>query len=409
MKKILLIVIVPSILLALVLLGQIDDTLSPEAVELIGQFKEPQESQAYLYLLGIYASKNDDPVEVGKRLFEEYKKQESDDSYELVEYEQSKKISLPSGDLFCKVWEEGCLARLFDSEFDEKLQATHGLLISRVNAFYDFDEYTTLTKPSIMEPYPHYRYLSAAERLKVLNAIGVYKAGAPEEAILALQNQFKRLRRVLELQDNLVGKLVTLSSLAEIIDVKSAILSAASLQTDRLENLTLSEKDLSAAFARELALLYKAFKDVDKHPQFFSTQRKVPSWLTRLVYKLNMTINAVAPRYTRFIHLSKLTPAEFARQVKEEPKQTASVSKLRNYIGFALAETSPEFHFYVAQFKDFEAKVELFNHRYHLQRDLAEASNPYYDNEKPEILEDKACFRGPFEDIKFLRCLRTAL
>lgn len=406
MKKALLILI--SVIVITVLLAQIDDDLSKDASDLIDRVEANGVSDAYLFLSGIYAGENENPIDEGRRILEESRKLDIDESYNVAMYDDAKKIPLPTGEAFCKTWEDGCLAYLFSSEIDtESLLNDHKVMISRANKFFEFDEYTTLTTPSIKELVPPYQYVTAAERISVLNAISLYKNGNPEEAIDSLLGQFSKLRKSLGLQDNLIGKLVFLMKLSEIIDVAGVILSQEDMKIDMIPRLSQPEKSFYMVVAREFAMSYYTLKRLDKHPEFFETGGDYPGWLVRIIFKPNMTINAEAPAYLRLEQLAQLSSSDFANIIESGTPVIPSTSKIRNYVGGVLITMLPNFDNYVARFKDFDAKLVLFNHKYSLGSTLIKPENPYYAGQTFKEIDGNICFDGPLEDKKFLRCLRT--
>jgi len=392
----------------IVLLGQIDDDLSPKATELINTIEVDTESDAYLYLLGFSANESDSPEKVGVNLLNEYRKQESDDSYAVVDYQDAKKIPLPQGELFCRVAEEGCLETLFASDVNtNRLKVKYTTLLARLNRFHEFNEYKTLTKPSAIEAYPPYKYILAAERLEVLYAIATYKSGKSKEAISLLQNQLAKVRKSLRLQDNLIGKVVFLIKASEIIDVLSVIIAQTGADIKAIPELTISEKDFSMVSAREFVMSYYLFKALDRNPELFRMGGNLPSWFTRIVYKPNMTINTITPDYYRLVRISRLKPAEFVNELGNDRPSISLTTNLRNYVGNVLIGISTGYDEYVARVMDFETKIHLFNRLHHYKDESEAISNPYYPSEKSEVSGNKACFRGPFEDKKFLRCIRV--
>lgn len=408
MKKALSILILAIV--ALVLFSQVDDDLSDQATDLIGRLEPDAASESYLYLSGIFAGEDESPALVGKSLLEEYRKLEANESYEVAQYPDAKKLVLPTGEAFCRSWEEGCLEYLFSAEVDaEKLLKDHGILVSRSNRFLEFSEYKTLTKPTVTELYPPYQYIAAAERLKVLGAISAYKNGGTVTAIESLSDQFEKLRKSLALQDNLIGKLVFLMKLSEVVDVLSIVLTNEDLGAEEIPGLSGSEKSFYMIAAREFGMSYHTLKSLDRHPEFFEVAGNVPGWLTRMVYKPNMTINAVAPKYYRLDRLAQLSPVDFAKEAEPEDRLQLSTSKLRNAAGGVLIAISPGLDKYVAHFHDFDAKLALFNQVHHLKLAPDSMQNPYYGHETPKESDGKLCFSGPLEDKRSLRCLRVKI
>jgi len=410
MKKLL--YIVAPVFFVLVLVTQIDDDLSEEAHNLLGRIDTNGESESYLYLFGIFAEEGEDPVNVGKKLLEEYRKLEDDESYEVNEYPDSKRLTLPEGDEFCKTWEEGCLEYLFSVDIDAiDLLKNYRMLVSRSNRFHEFNEYKTLSKPRINEPFSHYQYITSAERIKVLEAISLYKNGDAPKSIENLLVQFSKLRKSMSLQDNIIGKLEFLMKLSEVIDVLSVIMSNEESDVEAIESLSETEKSFYMIAAREFGMSYYLLENINKHPE--RSKMKSPfslgRGLIRIFYKPNMTINAITPIYFRLENFAKLSPSEFAEKIENEDRLSPSTSKLRNYVGNTLIASYSEYEEYAARFFDFDAKLALFNQVHILNRDLDSMKNPYYEVEIPEQSGEKLCFSGPLEDKVSLRCLRLKI
>lgn len=399
-----------SIILVSVLLSQLDDDLSDEAKSMAARIDTNRLSDSFLYLHGIYSKNGENPVDTGRKLLEEYRKLEADKNYEVVEYPDSNKIALPKGNEFCSFSEAGCLEILFSTEVRAgELLEEHSVLVSRSNTFLEFNEYTTLSKPAVNEPLPPYNYITAAERIKVLKAISIYNNGNANKALDSLSLQFTKLRKAMALQDNLIGKLVFLAKLSEIIDVSSVIMFKAGLKSRMIPSLSQSEKSFEMIAAREFGMSYNAFLNLDKHPEFFEMGNEFPGWLARIVFKPNMTINAVAPIYYRLERLAKMTPFAFAEYIEAEEAFSPSTSKLRNYVGSILIGLSPEFDHFVAMAFDFDVKLALYNQIHHLGQNAESMSNPYYGNEIPKETGDGLCFSGPLEDERSFRCLKLKL
>jgi len=406
MKKILLMLV--SSIVVLIFLAQTDDELSDEATNLISRVETGETSESYLFLSGIFAAADESPIEAGKSILLESRKLEADESYDVVKYADSKKIELPQGELFCRVWDDGCLALLFASEKEAaNLLSEYNVLVSRTNRFLEFTEYQTLSKPIASEQLPNYQYIAAAERIKLLSAIETYKRGEQEKAIELLLEQFLKLRKSFELQDNLVGKLVFLSKLSDIIDVTSIILSETGIKNTTIPRLYKNEKNLARAAAREFAMSYDTFKHLDKQPDFFEAGANYPSWLIRLFFKPNMTINTVVPVFSRLEKLALLSPREFVDKVKEEGELKHSTSKFRNYVGSILVDVAtPNFDKYAASILNLDVKLALFNHIYQPDEKQPSFENPYYEGETANEVDGGLCFKAPFEGSRSFRCLK---
>lgn len=398
------------LLAVLVVLGQIDDELSEEAVDLISRIDPEAESESYLYLLGIFAKEGDSPLQVGRNLLAEYRKLDKDESYQIADYSESDRLPLPEGEAFCTFWEEGCFEKLFSSDFDiEQLKSEYRVLLSRSNEFYLLDDYKNLSKPTLHEQFPAYSYLSRVERIKVIDTIASHRQGNSEDAVAQLGSQFKKLRRAMELQDTLVGKLVFLMGLSEVLDVLSVILYEENIKQEEIDNLNKIEKSFYMVAAREFAMGYHMYKKLDKHPNFFEEETNYPGWMVRVLFKPNMSINETAPRFTELDDLSNLSPSEFASYISNRPNMESRGISIRNYVGRVLNDISPDFSKYVAKFNDFESKLALFNQVHGSQLKRSDMHNPYYGPETPEEKNGSLCFSGPLEDERSLRCLRLTV
>lgn len=412
MKKLFYILILLfSIILCLALAGQIDDDVSEDSIKLIERLETNAKSEAYIYINGIFAAENEKPATVGKKILDEQIKLSINTAYEPIEYPDSKKLPLPAGNEFCNLWGDvNCLAYIFSSNVDSsELLVKHRLLVDRSNEFLDFNEYQTMVKPTIDAIIPPYQYIAAAERLKVLDAISIYKNGDTSRSINSLLTQFVKLRKAMELQDNLIGKLVLLMKLSEIVDVLSIIASNENISLEPIPRLTKSEKSFHIIAAREFGMSYYMFKSLDKNPEFFEYHGSSPGWAIRILFKPNMTINAATPIYYQVEKTSHLSHSEFVAKIKSETSTNIPTLQLRNFIGHKLILFIPDFNDYIARFLDFDVKLSLFNQLHNLKLQPKEMKNPYYGKEEPENLDNKLCFKGPIKDEKHLRCLRVKI
>ncbi len=395
------------LLASVIVLYQFDDKLSPESEKLLNKTKTSETSLSYIYLLGMDANENEDPLIVGREKLEAHEKMQANDAYKTFHYDESKKLAIPKGDLFCKIKNDDCLKQLFETNFDIKnIISENKTLISRVSVFYDFNEFKTLAKPSLEEPLPlPYQYIESAARINILNAISLYKSGETDEAVTVLKNQIQTLRTAMQLQDDLVGRLVFLSYISNTIDTLSIILTKSNLKSDSISPLTPLEKDFSLISAREFASIYATLEKLDKNPELFQARGKLPGWVVRLFYKPNMTANAIAAQYLNSIHMSTLSPEDFYSQVKTNTTQN-SISKLRNYAGneFIVLATIDE---YVARFMDLDRKVYLFNQLHQNQKHRSDAQSTHNNKEYIEVLDDRICYRDSLGTPNDTRCLRT--
>lgn len=403
--------VVLSFLFLLFTLQQ-DDELGTESESLIARFTEDKTSEAYLYLLGIYAQEGDDPIALGKQILEASSSPEQ--SGDLFNYPDSKKLSLPEGDGFCMFDDENCIGYLFSGSVKvARLIENYRELLERSDRFFQYDEYRTMAQPTPDEIYPEYKYLFRAQRIKLLEAISLYKCRDVDGAVESLLTQFSVVRRANERQDNLVGKMVLLHILSDILDALSVILSETDTHIETIPRLSVSEKDFGRVSAREFGILYYGVRSLDKNPGLFEINGEfndAPEWLVRALFKPNMTINALAPRYLIPESLAVLSPAEFAMEVENPEIYISSTSLIRNPVGnILLGIEGATYEKYVAKVHDLDVKIALFNQLHHLRLDASSLINPYYGKEAPSMESGKLCFSGPLVDKNSLRCLPVAL
>jgi len=384
----------------------IDDELSDQAKVLLKLTPKVSDSPAFIYSLGMFAASDDHPAIVGKVLLEEYKKQELDESYQVNEYLKTQQLPLPTGELFCRLQENECLSKLFHANDDTAaLNQKHAVLLQRQTTFYDFSEYATLTKPLVIEKTPPLQYFSTAVRLQLLHAIELHRSGNSLQAMLDLNTLLSQLRHVLALQDTLIGKMLFLHKLSDVVDVMAVIRQNSNIAVDEIARLTVAEKSLSQAFAREFTMHYNTVKGLAGQAEFFQKGVEVPKWIVGLLYKPNMTINAEAPFFTRLVQISGFSHIRFVTEIAQRNEVDSPPISFRNYLGSVLANIAmPSFDNYIARFLDFDAKLVLLNQ---LDKNIETAINPYYKNAVPINFDDKVCFEGPLEDKHFIRCLRT--
>lgn len=399
-------------LIAIPLLLQIDDDVSIEVKALIENINQAEHSDAYLYFIGISTPATEDPMVIGAKNVEAAKQLAFQDTDNQHAYDDEPKLALPNGDVFCKLWQEHCIATLFSADADyASLMSKHKVLVARITKLNSLDDYKTLLKPTLNEPLPPYQYLVAGHRIKVLSAISLYQQDKKTLAVTALLEQFQVLRQMLARQDQLIGKVAYLTLMAEVMDVTSVILS--DIQTTNMTEiasiprLSLEEKSFKLAAAREFAMGYYTFKSLDKHPEFFQQGARMPSWLVRLAFKPNMTSNLIAPLYTQLVYFSELSAADLAKELTTESEADIAAFNIRNILGQTLANIAqPDLNKYVALFADFDVKIALFNHRYTNNTGLI---NPYYSDDKPIYKQGRICLNGPLEDEKLIRCLIVSL
>lgn len=149
-----------------IILLQFDDELSDEAQALLPVINENDSSQAYLYLLGLGAELDKDPITEGekvlasiRRLETHYPTIESFDDIDIEVYEPS--LSIPDHDIFCPIEEKSCIDTLLNSHDVDLTTPLWSALKERYQTFLTLRDFRSLTQPHIYEPLPRYSYLEA--------------------------------------------------------------------------------------------------------------------------------------------------------------------------------------------------------------------------------------------------------
>lgn len=385
---------------------QKDEPLSRESLELLNRVDVVGSSQSYLLLLGMNAVKGESPIEKGKMILVQEQKKDENPGFELTYFRDKDEIELPDGNFFCSSWKQACLDYLFTAEFNiDNLLSQHAELIERSNQFYKYSDFKSLMRPGLEKPLADYVYLARVERLWILSAISEYKQGDVVAASHFLRERFAVLRLAFEQQDELLGKIIFLMKMSEVIDVLTIILSEEEGGFDLIPHLSQSEKSFEMLAAREFFAYRALLLSLDGNPEFFQVGGQMPRWVTRIFFKPNMTVNAVAPLYTRLKRLSELRHFDFAEQINQMP--LIETSGFRNVQGDRLNMLATNYDSYLARVMDLDIKIHLFNHVFFYKKDLADAVNPYGGGWELKFNSDTACFGGPLKDERFLRCFRT--
>ena len=412
-----------SLLLASVIgLLQIDDDLDPKAMQWISEVNSNKKSDAYYFLMGIFAGENENPSEVGFKLYQNiHVAQEAHITnktpFVFDDYPNDKKIALPDSGLFCKIWEIDCLKNIINHKSDlPGLLKTYSTLAERYQKFLAFDEYETLSKPMVSEPMLSYQYLWPGHRLQSLAALKQARNGNPREAIDALSKNAGRIKLKIRLEDSIVGKIVFLHMLAENIDLIS-ILAHQYNMTDLpvIKLLNKAERDFERPIKREITMAYNIYQNLDRNSDFWQIGGATPGWVVRSLFKPNMTLNINVIGMFDIIDASHLDQKEFGAYLKTKNSEVESVPEttvsLRNHTGQILTGmATPNYIPYIAKFHDINSKITLLNNINLLKSNKKEFYNiksPYGLDDKPALSKDgnRICFNGPFEDERYFRCL----
>lgn len=398
---------------------QIDDDLEPAVKGMLDKAQARGNGGAYYYLMGLDAAAGEDPVKVGKMVYASILQGEEEylnngEEFDYQKYPDELRLPLPDSRYFCSGWDAGCIESLFQDSSDlDEIIDNHAVLIERYREFNLFNEFSTLSRPSLFEPFPAYQYIRRANRLMVLHGIREAKKSNTGGAISLLLDNISNLRKQLAHADTLVGKLVFLLQISENLDVIALI--AREEEHDHsmeIQPLSSEEKNFDVVIAREFGMAYDTSRSLDRNPEFFTDGGFVPGWLIRLFFKPNMTTNAIFPVYYQTIEYSTMSHMQFASEAVQGDRAKIRESLLRNPAGVYINRTGmPDYKKYVARFFDLDAKILLFNaamDHSNIKLILESETSPYYGAESLAYLTDdhkRICFDGPLPDSHNLRCL----
>ncbi len=387
---------------------QVDDHLTDESEQLLNLAKNTEESEAFLYLMGISAPENKDPIQVGK----EQKEKRND----------SETLKIP--DAFrCNDGNANCLQLLFSDE-QSVLSAleSNKMLINRYEAFIKLAGFRNLSTPDINEVLPDFLYLKTGNRLWLLSAIDKIKRNhnniiEVEAAVSSVFLNIDHIRRHLKTSNTIISKLVFLSMLAENLDVLSILKNqyAISFTEKMIPSVARLERDLAVPVAREFLMFHKLFNSFDRNPAILDKAGKksqsLPGWVVRALFKPGISTNAIFPVYKKSIDNSLLSAKEFAKLTDRIIHSDVEKSWVRNSIGTILNETAlPDYHSYIARFHDVDVKISMLNTLNSSENKNNEVLfiNPYYPGgEQIKFSEEKneICLPGPMKDERNYRCL----
>ncbi len=397
-----------------------DEELSSTAQEWTTKLENDRasKSEAFIYLSGIMAAENENVLLAGENRFSAYKKAEDvaqpfDEKIVFDDYPSDKALSKPNRDneIYCKLWEKGCLRNIVNhsSSWESEIN-DHSVLLARYRKFISFSEFKTLSKPSAIEEYPKYEYLSYGNRLALLENLFLATLGSPGEAIHSLTNDINNLRHQLAIADNLIHKMFFTAMIASNLDVIAYISNKYEYhQKLDIPYLTLDELSMKDSMIREFGIMQYLYTNLDGHPEIFEVGGNMPSWLVRAVFKPNKTINESISSYERYIYMSTLSPEMFSTLELPDSEESKKEVDYLNFAGSVLNNIAgADYHKYIARLYDLNCKVALVNSL--LEGKNAQIENPYYPASKSYVTDEaEICLNGPYEDERRLRCVSTKI
>ena len=417
-----------------------DVALSTEAKKLFKMAEVKSESEGYLFLLGIRAAPEDDPVEVGKKLLAEYRKIEQDHEYRPKEYPKSKEIKIPLGELYCAPMDVECQRSLFKLNYNiDEIMSANKVIIDRVEKLHRYNKIEYPTSFAVAANPPFYTEILFHEKIVRLKAIALSKSGKHKEAVDLLLSNIDLYRKHMAINNDFVGKLICVMAISDNLDVLSIIISSneGTLNIKKIKNLSRSEKDFQRAIAGLISSSYQSFlidrkgklgDDKVMSNKYFKVGKNTP-------FLPNVAINSLASEYKFLRNISLVTPKEFAdiegyktkeAKTKQEKskidelfKEKAQKCKSEGNVAtdhmancvmsrFFADVSIYAYKKYLGELMDLDASISVFNQLYVEKKPISEIRNPYYSDKFVYKKDGEICFDGPLKDEKGFRCLTIA-
>lgn len=352
-------VMVLGFLIVAVIAAQMDDNVNPEVLRFIEMTQSTEDTPAFFYLLGIPANEAASPEAVGRAIYENIK--EAPDNYRYdTEVHLDNKLSLPSDGAICHLTAPDCIQKITSnaSTFANDVK-THAVLIDRYTTFMAYERYVTLTEPNINEVTPSFQYILKANRL----VLGDLLISDSPHRFHRLVVNIEQIRKRLSDADTVISKMVYLNMLEESLNVMALMVSSHTMNRFiQITPLTKQERSLARPIAREFHLLFNSYQyEIDTTRIFSSTADEVsnPKWIGTMLYKPNITINALFPVYKKKAENSELTAIEFRDR---EELTVQDKSWVRNPIGTILNDIAmPNYDEYSHQFFEVDNQIMAIN------------------------------------------------
>jgi len=381
-RKIILLMGIVLCMVAAILALQRDDELSPEASSMLSEVDWQTHTDSYLYLLGIEAEVGVEPFDLGREIFKEIRAIEAtydsaedfDDIPDLIERSL---LTLPDYAAFCGLSEVGCITTML-TEFDVPLESdAMRTLRLRYLKFMSMEDFRSMNRPHIFEPFPSFSHLIKGNRLVSLTAIEQSTSGNESAAIETLYKLIDQEKVYLRESDTLIARMVANALLNETLEVLSLITQQYKVKGEPIKLLSSEELSLQRVMNREFAYAKSSFQYIYSSASYSYW----PEWMVRLGLKPNITVNSVVPVYANAMKMSELSMHEFAQLDSDLQDVELDKSWLRNPIGTRLNEVARvDLNSYIARGFDMNAKITLLNSLLN-GRPPTEARNPFYEEQ----------------------------
>jgi len=394
-----------------------DEELSPEVDAWLAnppkQLKD--NSNGYIYFLGILAGETDDPHQVGLQILDLHADREEDQVFfKPAENPDVPQLELPASDLLCIKGKRGCLEQILRySERVTQLIDSNQVLRSRYRTFLLHKNYETLGVSSAPEIELRYQVITIANRLLHLHAVMQLLGGQQNGFATTLINDIAAIRSLLAKADDFILRMTLMSALAEDFRLISQLYAEGYFEQGLIEPHDQIFSDFTTAERSwELAMKRRFVRHADKVYNFFDTLDlknegiDLFAWSVVLLHKPNKTLNEIYPKFHRNFQLSVMSPSQFLISSRNPPDERNIWSRA-NIIGSILnRKAMVSYQGYIGMMKDIECFIKLVKIRLSLPGEIStgnidfdqlesamDITNPY-NAERPFIApqSDKICF-----------------
>ncbi|SDT05499.1 hypothetical protein [Pseudomonas oryzae] len=397
-----------AMLAALALYWIRDTPLDRQASAWVAAARTQQKPSAgHLYLLGLDAAA--EPMSAGRARLADYRQWRAthspfDDGFQPAPLRQ---LDIPK--LAAPHDRPGCLEPVRNAAY-----LTQGReLLARYRQAARLADLRRLIASEPAEPWPNFAALVTGNRLLALEACRLLLDGQPGQARALLEEDLGHWRRHLAAADSLIQKMVVAHLVASDIGTLAALYQQGLIEQPAPQPaLTAAERSLQSAMQSEFAMQANGLAAMRDDPALITEKGRLA---LQLLYKPNMSSNAILPRYLHIAAASQLTASEFSGWLREQP-QPPLHQDWRNPIGNILAAVAvPDMSQYLARLHDLDTRIQLFNRLNSLapgftvaQALSATAAGNPYGAGPARLLEaspPQLCYDGPLADPKHRRCL----
>lgn len=417
------------LLLLLLLIGAaalwviIEPPQSAEAKQWISEATDPEPESlvSYQYLLGINASADEEPVAYGERLVAAARNNEPHPASQPY-------LDLPSGELYCRIRQEGCLKNLLSNSVEISRQLSQNkLLLARTREFFAFESYQSPVGQAESAAARSYGYLLIGDKLAQFDIISNATSGRVSAATDMLTERIKKLRKSLAEVDSLSLKMLIVSLLVDNLDLAAGLYAQSLVkQIDTLAELTPQENSMVGPLRQEFvshASVFQALATDFESVELNKPETGFAAFVSRITFSKNRAINAVYSEYRKLLVKASLPTIIIDEALAKATGRVDAVKKplldLDDVVGSALnAGERIDLAPFVFRLRDLDSKLKLLRIRMttgsfvsepYIEsiHDSVDLSNPYNPGQTVmyDARQKSMCFDGPRPDYHGARCL----